>query len=81
LAALRGGIDTVLIPKDNVKDLKEIPDNIKQGLKIIPVHWITEVLEQALVTMPKPREGDAGDDTLLSNEKASYHGVGSENRH
>ena len=81
LAALRGGIDTVLIPKDNVKDLKEIPDNIKQGLKIIPVHWITEVLEQALVTMPKPREGDTGDDTLLSNEKASYHGVGSENRH
>ena len=81
LAALRGGIDTVLIPKDNVKDLKEIPDNIKRGLKIIPVHWITEVLEQALVTMPKPREGDAGDDTLLSNEKASYHGVGSENRH
>jgi ATP-dependent Lon protease len=81
LAALRGGIDTVLIPKDNVKDLKEIPDNIKQGLKIIPVHWITEVLEKALVTMPKPREGDAGDDTLLSNEKASYHGVGSENRH
>jgi ATP-dependent Lon protease len=81
LAALRGGIDTVLIPKDNVKDLKEIPDNIKQGLKIIPVHWITDVLEQALQTMPKPRDGEAGDETLLSNEKASYHGVGSENRH
>ena len=81
LAALRGGIDTVLIPKDNVKDLKEIPDNIKQGLKIIPVHWITEVLEQALQTMPRPTEGDAGDGALLSNEKTSYHGVGSENRH
>ena len=41
LAALRGGIDTVLVPKDNVKDLKDIPDNIKEGLTIIPVHWIS----------------------------------------
>ena len=81
LAALRGGIDTVLIPKDNVKDLKEIPDNIKQGLNIIPVHWITDVLELALQTMPKPRDGSAGAKSLISNEKASYHGVGSENRH
>jgi ATP-dependent Lon protease len=81
LAALRGGIDTVLIPKDNVKDLKEIPENIKKGLNIIPVHWITDVLELALQTMPKPREGGAGAKALISNEKASYHGVGSENRH
>ena len=81
LAALRGGIDTVLIPKDNVKDLKEIPENIKKGLNIIPVHWITDVLELALQTMPKPREGGAGAKTIISNEKASYHGVGSENRH
>ena len=81
LAALRGGIDTVLIPKDNVKDLKEIPDNIKEGLNIIPVHWITDVLELALQTMPKPRDGSAGAKSLISNEKASYHGVGSENRH
>ena len=81
LAALRGGIDTVLIPKDNVKDLKDIPNNIKEGLTIIPVHWISEVLEQALQTMPKPIEGEAGSDALLANEKTSYHGVGSENRH
>jgi len=81
LAALRGGIDTVLIPKDNVKDLKDIPDNIKEGLTIIPVHWISEVLEQALQTMPKPIEGKAGSEALLAKEQTSYHGVGSENRH
>ncbi|MCL4125119.1 UNVERIFIED_CONTAM: hypothetical protein GTU68_004870 [Idotea baltica] len=81
LAALRGGIDTVLIPKDNVKDLKDIPDNIKQGLTIIPVHWISEVLEHALLTVPKPIEGKAGSEALLTNEQTRYHGVGSENRH
>jgi ATP-dependent Lon protease len=81
LAALRGGIDTVLIPKDNVKDLKDIPDNIKEGLTIIPVHWISEVLEHALQTVPKPIEGETDSESLLANEQASYHGVGSENRH
>lgn len=81
LAALRGGIDTVLIPKDNTKDLKDIPDNIKEGLTIIPVHWISEVLEHALQTMPKPIEGETGGKALLAKEQTSYHGVGSENRH
>ena len=81
LAALRGGIDTVLIPKDNVKDLKDIPDNIKEGLTIIPVHWISEVLEHALRTLPKPIDGETENDALLAKEHASYHGVGSENRH
>ena len=81
LAALRGGIDTVLIPKDNVKDLKDIPDNIKEGLTIIPVHWISEVLEHALQKVPKPIDGETESDALLAKEQASYHGVGSENRH
>ncbi len=53
LAALRGGIDTVLIPMENAKDLKEIPDNVKSGLDIRPVKWIHEVLEVALQTMPE----------------------------
>ena len=54
LAALRGGITKVLIPKENVKDLTEIPDNVKKGLEIVPVTVITEVLSHALVRMPEP---------------------------
>ncbi len=58
LAALRGGITTVLIPQENEKDLSEIPDNVKEGLTIIPVGHVREVLEQALVRMPEPIEWD-----------------------
>lgn len=54
LAAHRGGITTVLIPLENEKDLVEIPDNIKSKLKIIPVRWIEQVLELALVHQPTP---------------------------
>lgn len=54
LAAHRGGIRTVLIPQENERDLKEIPDNIKNELVIKPVKWIDEVLELALVHMPEP---------------------------
>jgi ATP-dependent Lon protease len=54
LAALRGGIKTVLIPEENVKDLQEIPDNVKSGLEIIPVKWIDKVLEIALERKPVP---------------------------
>ena len=54
LAALRGGITTVLIPKENEKDLVEIPDKIKKDLEIRPVEWIDEVLEIALVSQPDP---------------------------
>jgi ATP-dependent Lon protease len=54
LAALRGGIKTVLIPADNAKDLQEIPDNVKNGLEIIPVKWIDQVLEVALERLPVP---------------------------
>ena len=54
LAALRGGIKTALIPEDNVKDLQEIPDNVKNGLEIVPVKWIDHVLEVALESKPVP---------------------------
>ncbi|MCA1335426.1 endopeptidase La [Pseudooceanicola marinus] len=58
LAALRGGIKTVFIPEENEKDLADIPDNVKEGLKIIPVTHVKEVLEQALVRQPEPVEWD-----------------------
>lgn len=54
LAAHRGGVTTVVIPHDNASDLKEIPENIKNELEIIPVKWIDEVLEVALETQPIP---------------------------
>jgi ATP-dependent Lon protease len=59
LAALRGGIKTVLIPEENAKDLTEIPDNVKQGMTIIPVSHVREVLKLALVRTPEPIEWDA----------------------
>ena len=58
LAALRGGITTVLIPVDNEKDLPEIPDNVKEGLTIVPVKHVSEVLEHALVSKPEAIEWD-----------------------
>jgi ATP-dependent Lon protease len=54
LAAHRGGIKKVLIPEGNVKDLTEIPDNIKNRLEIQPVKWIEQVLEAALEHVPVP---------------------------
>jgi len=54
LAAHRGGIRTVLIPEENVKDLAEIPDNVKNRLEIVPVKWIDRVLEIALERQPQP---------------------------
>ena len=75
LAALRGGIKTVLIPQENVKDLEEIPENVKSGLKIIPVATVDEVLGLALtaplvptkwvepINPPKPVIADDTDDT------------------
>jgi ATP-dependent Lon protease len=53
LAALRGGIKTVLIPEENLKDLAEIPDNVKNRLEILPVKWIDQVLELALERRPQ----------------------------
>jgi ATP-dependent Lon protease len=54
LAAMRGGIKTVLIPEQNVKDLAEIPDNVKTRLDIVPVRWIDKVLDIALDRKPVP---------------------------
>jgi ATP-dependent Lon protease len=59
LAALRGGITTVLIPAENAKDLPEIPENVKQGLTIIPVSHVRDVLRHALVSQPVAIEWDA----------------------
>jgi ATP-dependent Lon protease len=58
LAALRGGIKTVLIPEENAKDLQDIPENVKNGLEIVPVKWIDQVLAVALVRMPVPLPDD-----------------------
>ena len=58
LAALRGGIKTVLIPQENEKDLPEIPDNVKEGLEIIPVSHVSEVLKHALIAEPEAIEWD-----------------------
>jgi len=54
LAALRSGLATVIIPAENEKDLAEIPDNVKSGLKIVPVSTVEEVLKIALVRLPEP---------------------------
>jgi ATP-dependent Lon protease len=59
LAAGRGGIKTVLIPEENVKDLVEIPDEIKNKLDIHPVRWIEQVLERALERQPTPVADEA----------------------
>jgi len=56
LAALRGGIKTVVIPEENAKDLVEISDSVKSGLEIIPVTRMDEVLARALTRMPDPIE-------------------------
>ena len=58
LAALRGGIKKVMIPEDNVKDLAEIPDNVKSGLEIIPVARMEQVIDVALVRTPEPVQWD-----------------------
>jgi ATP-dependent Lon protease len=58
LAALRGGIKTVLIPEENAKDLVEIADSIKSGLEIIPVSRMDEVLDRAMTRKPEPIEWD-----------------------
>ncbi|MEL6244222.1 MAG: endopeptidase La [Pseudomonadota bacterium] len=73
LAALRGGIKTVLIPQDNAKDLDEIPENVKEGLRIIPVSDVTEVLAHALTRPLTPIEWSEEDDAAL---RASLSGSG-----
>ncbi|NLQ16783.1 endopeptidase La [Marinomonas sp. M1K-6] len=65
LAAHRGGIKTVIIPQENARDLKEIPDNIKADIEVVPVRWIDEVLDIALEYIPSPKKAES----LPSNEK------------
>ncbi|WP_278876943.1 endopeptidase La [Paracoccus yeei] len=79
LAALRGGIKTVLIPVDNEKDLADIPANVKEGLKIIPVSHVREVLKHALVRMPEPIEWDeaAEEAAAEASRLAAIRGPGS----
>ena len=78
LAALRGGIKTVLIPQENERDLPEIPDNVKQGLQIIPVSHVSEVLRHALVRQPEPVEWDeeAEEAAALARTKATEEASG-----
>lgn len=71
LAAHRGGIETVLIPYENEKDLAEIPKNIKQNLEIKPVRWIDEVLEVALQAVPKPLKGSGKKTGAMKKSKSS----------
>ena len=68
LAAHRGGIKIVIIPEENVRDLKEIPDNIKQDLQIKPVKWIDEVLQIALQYAPEPLP-DVAPEIVAKDEK------------
>ena len=72
LAAHRGGVDTVLIPQGNVKDLVEIPKNVKDKLEIVPVKWIDEVFELALQFTPVPNrdESPAADKRETQTEDA-----------
>ncbi len=82
LAAHRGGIKTIIIPFENKKDLKEIPDNIKESLTILPVKWIDEVLDVALAYPPKAIDSEndshkqkksASEDDLEAKERINTH--------
>jgi ATP-dependent Lon protease len=75
LAALRGGIKIVAIPRDNERELKEIPANIKQGLDIRPVRWIDEVLTIALQRMPEPLSAPYEPPAAASDEAAGDQGL------
>ena len=74
LAAHRGGVDTVLIPEENKKDLAEIPKNIKDKLIILPVKWIDEVFEAALQHMPNPECEEEGKDGKQDSKTKKIEG-------
>ncbi len=76
LAAHRGGIRKVLIPKDNAKDLPDIPDKVKKGLTIVPVNTIEEVLTHALVRIPEPFEAVKSDVDGIEPKTAENKGEG-----
>jgi ATP-dependent Lon protease len=69
LAALRGGIKIVFIPEENEKDIADLPDAVKDGLKIIPVTHVSEVLAQALVEQPEPIEWDQAAEDAAAAER------------
>jgi len=76
LAAHRGGIKTVIIPHENTRDLKEIPDNIKSDIEIVPVKWIDEVLDVALEYIPSPKTAESpskAEKTVDEQEAVSHH--------
>ncbi|MGL6210739.1 MAG: S16 family serine protease, partial [Paracoccaceae bacterium] len=82
LAALRGGIKTVLIPEENFKDLSEIPDNVKEGLQIIPVTNVREVLKLALVRQPEPIDWDeAAEEAAAAARKAGTDAAAQQTAH
>ena len=72
LAALRGGIKTVIIPEENRKDLADIPKNVTQGLEIVPVKWIDEVLDIALVRPIVPQPGEVPTPVEAVDEAAEH---------
>jgi ATP-dependent Lon protease len=74
LAAKRGGIETVIIPHENERDLQEVPDNIKKNVDIRPVKWIDEVLAIALERLPEPLD----DDTYLEGMASVAQGEDAE---
>ncbi|MBL8394531.1 MAG: endopeptidase La [Candidatus Accumulibacter sp.] len=76
LAAVRGGLARVLIPEENVRDLADIPDNIKNKLEIIPVRWIDQVLEHALERKPEPSAEVVGEPTVPVVPAGSAEGAG-----
>jgi ATP-dependent Lon protease len=79
LAAHRGGLKTVLIPRDNERELSEIPDNVKKGLNIIPVTTVDDVLENALVSKLNPIDWDENaeeEKAALSSSQSDDDDVG-----
>jgi ATP-dependent Lon protease len=81
LAALRGGIKTVLIPEENAKDLQDIPENVKNGLEIVPVKWIDQVLAVALERMPVALPDDEPAATPVENAKITATETSSSVKH
>tara|TARA_A100001011_G_scaffold313644_1_gene331567 strand:- start:377 stop:1342 length:966 start_codon:yes stop_codon:yes gene_type:complete len=79
LAALRGGIKTVLIPKENVKDLSEIPDNVTNGLEIIPVSQVSEVLKVALSKEPQSIDWDPDIMDVANSNQGTQEGIEQDN--
>ncbi|MBT2131245.1 endopeptidase La [Aliiroseovarius lamellibrachiae] len=81
LAALRGGIKTVLIPAENEKDLPDLPDSVKEGMEIIPVSHVSEVLKLALVDVPEPVEWDEAAEEAAAAALAKKAGGSSQVAH